>query len=122
MKQVFEIPGRLDGLNEYTRANRSNRYAGAQMKRENQDRATLALKLARINPYACPVRLSITWIEPNMRRDPDNIRFAAKFVLDALVEAGTIPNDTQRYVRGISDRFLVNASDPRVIVELEESC
>ena len=121
MRQTFEIPGRLDGLNEYTDANRTNRYAGSKMKRANQNMVVLAVKRAKIVPCFEPVRLSITWIEPNMRRDPDNIRFAAKFILDALVETGTIPNDTQRYVRGISDRFLVNPSDPRIIVELEEA-
>ena len=56
-----------------------------------------------------------------MRRDIDNVRFAAKFVLDALVETGVIPNDTQRYVRSISDRFMVNPKEPRIIVEMEEA-
>ena len=33
----FEIPKRLIGLNEYTNANRYNKYAGAKQKREEQD-------------------------------------------------------------------------------------
>lgn len=121
MRQEFEIPGRLSGLNEYTRACRANRYKGAAMKRTNQDIAALSIRTARMKPYDGPVRISITWVEPNMRRDPDNIRFAAKFVLDALVETGVIPNDTQRYVRSISDRFMVNPKEPRIIVEMEEA-
>ncbi|GAA6488430.1 RusA family crossover junction endodeoxyribonuclease [Gordonibacter urolithinfaciens] len=121
MRQSFEIPGKLSGLNEYTRACRANRYKGAAMKRTNQDIAALSIRAARLKPYDGPVRVSITWVEPNMRRDPDNIRFAAKFVLDALVGEGVIPNDTQRYVKGISDRFLVNPKEPRIIVEMEEA-
>lgn len=121
MRQEFEIPGRLSGLNEYTRARRSSKYQGAAMKRVNQDKAAWAVKQARLKPYGGPVRITITWIEPNMRRDIDNVRFAAKFVLDALVETGVIPNDTQRYVRSISDRFMVNPKEPRIIVEMEEA-
>lgn len=88
MRQSFEVPWKLSGLNEYTRACRANRYKGAAMKRTNQDIAALSIRAARLKPYDGPVRVSITWVEPNMRRDPDNIRFAAKFVLDALVEEG----------------------------------
>lgn len=120
MRQSFEVPWKLSGLNEYTRACRANRYKGAAMKRTNQDIAALSIRAARLKPYDGPVRVPITWVEPNMRRDPDNIRFAAKFVLDALVEEGVLPNDTQRYVKGISDRFLVNRNNPRIIVEIEE--
>lgn len=119
MIQTFTIEGRLDGLNEYTSANRSNPYAGAKMKKENQEAVMWAIKAARLKP-AGAVDVRITWIEKDMRRDPDNIRFAAKFILDALVQAGIIPNDTQRYIRGIHDRFMVNKSNPRIVVELEE--
>lgn len=120
MRQAFEIPGRLDGLNTYTSANRTNPYAGAKMKKSNQEAVMWAIKAAKLEPMEA-VTVHITWIEPNMRRDPDNIRFGAKFILDALVQMGVIPNDTQKYVRGISDRFMVNKSNPRIIVELEEA-
>ena len=35
-KATLIIPGRLSGLNEYTKACRSNRYVGAKMKKENE--------------------------------------------------------------------------------------
>lgn len=120
MRQEFEVPGRLDGLNEYTRANRANRYKGADMKRANQEKVNWCIKASGIEPFKSTVRISVTWIEPNMKRDPDNVRFGIKFILDALVEMGIIPDDTQKYVRGISDKFLVNRQDPRIIVEIEE--
>lgn len=36
MEYKFTIPGRLDGLNEYTSANRSNAYRGGRMKQKNE--------------------------------------------------------------------------------------
>lgn len=35
----FFIPGRLPGLNDYTAANRYNRYAGAKMKKDTEEKA-----------------------------------------------------------------------------------
>jgi Holliday junction resolvase RusA-like endonuclease len=64
------------------------------------------------------VVLVITWYEPDRRRDPDNIMAGQKFILDGLVAAGTIPNDSQKYVRGIVHRFKVDRKNPRVEVEI----
>lgn len=38
MAMKFTIPGRLDGLNEYTKACRGNCYSGAEMKKEIKER------------------------------------------------------------------------------------
>lgn len=129
--QRFEVPGRLPGLNEYTKACRSNPRAGARMKREAEEAVMWAAKAAGIVPARWPVTLRITWVEANTRRDKDNVRFAAKFVQDALVSLGILPNDGWRQiggvpeegedVGGITDRYMVNAASPRVIVEIEES-
>ena len=45
-----------------------------------------------------PVTVRFTWVEGNRRRDIDNVAFAKKFVLDGLVQAGVIGNDTPQYV------------------------
>lgn len=120
MIQTFEIPGRLSGCNEYQRACRTSPRVGARMKRDNQDRAYWAIKAAKVKPAAGPVNVWFAWIEPDMRRDKDNIRFAAKFVLDALVQAGILPDDGWRYVGDLSDSYAVNKSNPRIIVTLED--
>lgn len=119
MKQEFTIQGRMDGANEYTNANRINRYRGAEMKKRNQDMAAEAIRKARLIPQGGSVYITITWVEPNMRRDPDNVRFAAKFILDALVSEGVLADDSQKHVTGISDYFRVNASNPRIEVVIE---
>ena len=90
------------------------------MKREAQDAALWAIKAARLKPMG-KADVRFTWVEPDMRRDKDNVRFAAKFILDALVEAGVLANDGWKQVGGLSDLFLVSKADPRVVVELEEA-
>lgn len=120
MKQTLIIPGRLPGCNEYTEACRTNPRVGSRMKRKAQNTIGWAIKQGKIKPTLKQVDIHVTWIEPNMRRDKDNIRFAMKFILDSLVEMGILPNDGWKYVGNLSDSYLVNKSDPRVIVEIME--
>lgn len=120
MMQEFEIPGQLPNLNDYTTACRSNRQAGNRMKKEVQERVGWAIKAAHLKPMG-KVDVYFTWVEPDMRRDKDNVRFAAKFILDALVKMQIIKNDGWRNVGELSDRYMVNKDNPRVIVRLEES-
>lgn len=127
MRQSFTIYGTLDGLNEYTRACRSHRMSGARMKQGNEEVVRWALKGARLKPYARPVAVRITWVE-GMRpgrsrfvpRDKDNIRFAAKFILDAMQAEGVIPSDSWGAVDSITDVFRLNRSDPKIIVEVDD--
>lgn len=116
--QTFEIEGTFPNLNDYTGANRSNRYAGSKMKRECQRRVCDAIRASGLEPVEGRADIHFTWVERNMRRDKDNIRFAAKFVLDALVECGILANDDWGHVGGLSDSFMVNAKNPRVIVTI----
>lgn len=110
----------MDGLNEYTGACRASAHVGAAMKRRNQDAVAAAIKAAGIKPVSGMVNVHCIWCERNMRRDKDNIRFGVKFVLDALVECGIIPNDSWAYIDKLSDDFYCSKSNPRVIVEIEE--
>lgn len=115
---VFEIPGRLPGLNEIIDAAKQGKgkyQPYALMKEEYTNSiAWLAKKL----PAYEKVALIITWYEPDRRRDPDNIMAGQKFILDGMVQAGTIPNDSQKYISGIIHRFRVDKQNPRVEVEI----
>lgn len=117
---TFTVPGRLDGLNRYTDANRSDPRAGARAKRANQRRVEEAIRLAGLRPVEGPVEVAISWVEGRKRngalRDPDNIRSAAKFVLDALVSCGVIPDDGPGVVRRIHDSYEYGSDDPHVTV------
>ena len=119
MKQTFTIPGRLPGLNEIIAANRSNRYLGAKQKRETQH--LVAAYAMSLRATSHPVTVAIEWYEPTRRRDTDNITAGAKFILDALVEIGKLPNDSQAYVTGITHTVHVDKADPRIVVTLEEA-
>ena len=43
-----------------------------------------------------------------------------KFILDGLVAAGTIPNDSQKYIKRIQHEFDVDKQNPRVEVVIED--
>jgi len=75
----------------------------------------------KLLPVTSPVKVHFDWYEPNMKRDPDNIRAGAKFILDALVEASILPKDSRKWVKGLSDAFPdPDAQNPRVEVQIEE--
>lgn len=121
MTQKFTIPGRLDGLNSVTNANRTNKYAGARLKRENEDLVLSSILQAKLKPMTKPVFISFLWIEPNMKRDKDNIASAKKMVLDALVKGGIIKNDGWKDIVGFSDSFCIDKNNPRIEIELKET-
>lgn len=121
MKYRFEIDKRLMGLNEYTRLNRENKYKGNQAKQREQAYIMWCIK-EQLGDLKLdkPVIGHFTWIEENKRRDLDNICFAKKFILDALVQAGVLKDDNRKIVINFTDSFEY-ADKSKVIVELEET-
>jgi Holliday junction resolvase RusA-like endonuclease len=120
MKRTLIIEGSLPNLNDYTKACRSNRYAGANMK-QNAERiisAYIQQQLKNVH-FDGTVILAFRWFEPNRKRDLDNICFAKKFILDALVKNGTIKTDNWQGVAGFTDQFFVDKAKPRIEVDIE---
>lgn len=115
---VIEIPVRLPGLNEYTKENRRNKYAGAKMKAEVEDSIVRYIQSQK-PPKHQRVKLVFRWRELNSKRDLDNIAFAKKFILDALVRSGVLPNDGWKNVTGFEDHFEVS-KQPGVRIEIWE--
>lgn len=119
----YVIKGRLPGRNEFDNGNRANRYMGAQKKKEAQAEVVRQLKTqgyGRTIPFK--VDIELFFVEPNMRRDPDNILAGAiKVLLDAMVECGILANDTMKQVGNIYARYAVNKSNPRIEVTLRRS-
>ena len=65
-----------------------------------------------------PVHVTFVWLEPNHRRDKDNVAFAKKFILDALQKKGVLPNDNNKWISGFTDEFIYGKGEG-VIVTLE---
>lgn len=59
------------------------------------------------------------WHESTKKRDADNIAFAKKFILDALVNMRVLPNDSRKYVKGFYDVIVDDTTD-FVVVEIVE--
>jgi len=120
MTEVLEIPHQLPGLNEYSDAERTNRFKAAKMKSETQELIGWSiLKCLMGIKFTKPVRLIFLWTEPNRKRDLDNICFAKKFILDALVTHGVFQGDGWKYVIGFQDFFMVGKS-PNVRVTITD--
>ena len=103
MEWTVNIPLKFPSLNEYINACRNNKYTGAQMKRSCEQQTAIFLR--KVPVIASPVEVSFHWIEKDRRRDLDNIAFAKKFILDAMVGVGILPDDSQKYVKALSDSF-----------------
>lgn len=121
MRVIFTIPGRFPSLNDYIGAMNAGRHAGNDLKQRETERCAWEAKQAGLRPVSGAVRITICWIEKDQRRDLDNISsFGCKVLLDGLREAGVLPNDTRRYVRGIYSDFPdPDPIRPRVEVTIE---
>lgn len=122
MEYKFTILGRLDGLNEYTSANRTNPHKGGKMKKDNEDTVIWAIRQQlrglHINN---PVILKYDFYEPNKKRDLDNISsFAHKVIQDSLVKTGVLKNDGWKEISGYLDQFYCDNKNPRIEVTIVE--
>ena len=122
MRYTLIIAGRLDNMNNYTSACRTNQYKGAKLKQKNENVVKQAIyeQLGRLR-IKNPVRMLYRWYEPNKRRDLDNISaFGRKVIQDALVDTRVLQDDGWRYVKGFQDEFYVDKGNPRIEVEIIE--
>lgn len=115
------IKGRMAGMNEVVEANRVNWAKGAKLKNDETLIVALTAKAQlRGVKIIKPVLVDISWFEQNSKRDIDNIASGVKFILDGLVQAGVLKNDSQKYVVGLVNKFYVDKDNPRVEVKLVE--
>lgn len=127
-EQGFFVPGPLPGMNEMldarglgkrTGAKRPNRYNDLKRKWETQICFEIARR--RIRPITSRAMLEFFWCEPHRKRDPDNIAAGKKLILDSLVIAGILPNDSQTWIGRLEDVFVEPSSrDPGVLVLIKE--
>lgn len=119
---TLTIQGEMTSLNEFLRKLSYNRFAGGAVKKSETERVfweCKSQKLKKVKKY--PVFISFKWYCKNHKKDWDNVCFAKKFILDGLVMAAVISNDSQQFVKGFSDEFFIDSSNPRVEVEIYEN-
>lgn len=116
------IPGRLDGLNNYTAANRMNYQKGGRMKKANEEMIIWHIReqLAGVHING-PVLIYYRFYEPNRKRDNDNIlSCASKFVQDSLTKTQVLLDDTQKYIPHFYFDTFVDKENPRIEVRITE--
>jgi len=115
----FTILGALPDLNEYVNACRTKAYAGHRMS--EAAKSLVGWQLPKPTDIRHPVDIHLSWYEQNNRKDPDNVAFAVKFILDAMVTAGLLFGDSRRYINSISHTFHTDKERPRIEVLVEST-
>ena len=114
------IKGRLAGLNEYIDECRKNPRAGARLKKQSEDIVKWSALKTLHGTIQTPVIMHYVWYEPNKKRDLDNVSaFGRKVIQDALVRIHILKGDGWAHIRGFTDRFEVDAKNPRIEITFE---
>ena len=115
------IPGRAPNLNDLIRERgRGKGFAYRDLKESWERTVALAVMKSRWCLMLPRVSVHFEIVEPNTRRDPDNIAAGtAKLVLDGLVKAGVLAGDSWAHIAGLSFSWRVGPT-PGVRVVLTE--
>lgn len=118
--------GRLPSTNDLIQLNRTNRFAGASMKKTYTRELAETFRAQTSERFTSHVTCTVKFYEDTMRRDDDNVISGCKYLLDGLVTAGIIKDDSPRYLHLKAERFqsklLVDGKKvPYITVRIEES-
>lgn len=114
---LVEIDMKLPSLNEYINVCRANKFQASKYKKDIEN--DIGIFIARLPKYEKPIKIHFHWIEGNKRRDLDNVAFAKKFILDAMVKFGKLKDDNRKCVTAFIDTFSYG-KETKVILEIEE--
>ena len=114
MNKVF-IPHQFCTLNKYIAAMNRNRYIGNKIKQDETEIARLHFIGKK---FDTPCYIKFRWFVKDKRTDPDNIAFAKKYILDGIVKAKSIPDDTMRHILGFTDEFIIDKNNVGVEVTI----
>lgn len=113
----YEIDMKLPSLNDYIKWCRCNKFLAA--KKKAQIEQEIGLHLTKMPKWTNPIKIHFHWIEGTKRRDLDNIAFAKKFILDAMVKYGKLQDDNRKNVCAFTDSFEYG-KETKVVLEIEE--
>lgn len=115
--QTLVLPP-LTTLNEYINAERRNRYIAAKIKKTETETVAMIAK-SKLQPMSKIIGISFYIYQTTRRKDADNYFIVSKWVMDGLVKARIIPNDTQRYTPYEWKWYFCDVdNNPRIEVEL----
>lgn len=112
------IPGMLPSLNEMIDAAKTHKMKYSRMKKKYTKACQWVA--SQLPKNMGRIHLEITYYVPDWRTDLDNRSAGKKFLLDGLVEADVIQDDTHSYVAGWNEEFKKDKNNPRIEVEVEE--
>lgn len=116
---LYTIDGVLATLNDHDSANRVNKFLGAKLKKEMTE--FVYWQVLNKKKITKPCIITFNWLVSS-KADFDNIRFAAKYILDGMVKAGVLPDDSQKWVIGFGGDYFtkVEKGQEKIIIEVEE--
>jgi Holliday junction resolvase RusA-like endonuclease len=96
------IPFQFTTLNDYINAERTNKFKGAKIKREQTEIARLHFIGKK---FKSPLQVKFTWFVATLGRDLDNLGFCCKYILDGAVRAKAIKGDNLNNIVRITHEF-----------------
>lgn len=120
MKKRYVIKSKLPDLNTYINAERSNKYAGAKLKKTATDSIAWEIKSQKVKKKFDKFYVGIYYYCSNKRIDKDNHAFKKKFLFDGMKLAGLIVDDGWKNVNDWDEYFLIDKNNPRIEFEISE--
>ena len=111
----FKVVFGFKSLNEVINESKQHwsKYAAVK-KKLNKNIAIQCPKLS----IDYPIDIVFEWFPKDKRKDPDNIAFNKKYILDAMTDIGTIMVDTQKVIKSFKDEFVYGSKEDYVIIKI----
>jgi hypothetical protein len=117
--QKLIIEGELPDLNKIIDVSKKHWAKYHQFKKKYTELVAMVAK-AQLTPVCeYPITISVDWYCPSRRKDPDNVAFAKKFILDGLVLAGILKSDSWKQISELHDRFFQDKENPCIEVTIQ---
>jgi len=114
---MFTIPHRLPRLNEYIRHERGSKYLAAKIKKKYTGLCMAYIPRLRFDKR--PIEITYVWAVKNIANDPGNVSFGNKFIEDAMVISGFIPDDNLKWIKKITHKFLLQEKEGVTVIAAE---
>lgn len=100
--------GRLPGNNSLINCNRANKYYAAKIKKDTQRDLAMIFRAQakKQKPIETHCTAYLTFWERDNRRDDDNVwSGGSKVIMDSIVWAGILKDDSPKYVHVLPERL-----------------